>query len=77
MTHSLTHNFKSRDASASKKLYITYIVLYLLYYIYYIINIVVEVTTNMAECGSRPSEQPQNVNFEPSIGGLNKKDILD
>ena len=24
---------------------------------------------NMAECGSRPSEQPQNVNFGPSIGG--------
>ena len=31
---------------------------------------------NMAEYGSRRSEQPQNVNFEPIIRGL-KNDILD
>ena len=43
-----------------------------LYYVY----MVVEVTMNMAEYGSRRSEQPQNVDFEPFIRGL-KSDIFD
>ena len=40
------------------------------------IYIVVEVTMNMAEYGSRRSQQPANVNFEPIIRGL-KSDIFD
>ena len=38
--------------------------------------IVVEVTLNRAEYGSRRSQQPKNVNFEPIISGL-KSDIFD
>ena len=35
-----------------------------------------EVTMNMAKYGSRRSQQPENVNFEPIIRGL-KSDIFD
>ena len=38
--------------------------------------IVVEVTMNMAKYGSRRSQQPENVNFEPIIKGL-KSDVFD
>ena len=31
---------------------------------------IVEATMNIAEYGSQRSEQPQNVNFEPIIRGL-------
>ena len=37
---------------------------------------IVEATMNMAEYGSQRSEQPQNVNFEPTIRGL-RNDIFD
>ena len=43
-----------------------------LYYVY----MVVEVTMNMAEYGSRRSQQSENVNSEPIIRGL-KSDIFD
>ena len=43
-----------------------------LYYVY----MVVEVTMNMAEYGSRRSQQPANVNFALIIRGL-KSDIFD
>ena len=42
----------------------------------YIVYIVVEMTMNMAKYGSRRSQQPENVNFEPIIRGL-KSDIFD
>ena len=42
------------------------------YYIY----LVVELTMNMAEYGSRRSKQHKNVNFEPIIRGL-KSDIFE
>ena len=38
--------------------------------------IVVEVTMNMAEYGSRRPQQPAKVNFEPIIRGL-KSEIFD
>jgi len=45
--------------------------------LYYTIYIVVGMTMmNMAEYGIQWSEQPQNVNFEPIIRGLNS-DIFD
>ena len=37
----------------------------------FIMYIVVEVTLNRAEYGSQRSDQPENVNFEPIIRGLN------
>ena len=40
------------------------------------IYIVVEVTFNRAEYGSQRSDQPETVNFEPIIRGLNS-DIFD
>ena len=43
-----------------------------LYYVY----IAVEVTMNMARYGSRQSQQPENVNFEPIIREL-KSDVFD
>ena len=46
-------------------------IVWALYYVY----IVVEVTMNMAKYGSRRSQQPENVNFEPIIRGL-KSDIF-
>ena len=42
----------------------------------YCVYIVVEVTLNRAEYGSRRSQQPANVNFRPIIRGL-KSDIFD
>ena len=42
----------------------------------YLICIVVEVNMDMADYGSRRSQQPENVNFEPNIRGL-KSDIFD
>ena len=36
----------------------------------FILCIVVEVTMNLARYGSRRSQQPENVNFEPNIRGL-------
>ena len=46
--------------------------------IYFYINlyIVVEVTLDRVEYGSQQSEQPENVNFQPIIRGLNR-DIFD
>ena len=40
-----------------------------LYYVY----MVVEVTMNMAEYGSRRSQQPANVNFEPMLDSIAKE----
>ena len=40
------------------------------------IHIIVEVTMNMAEYGSRRSQQPENVNLEPIVRGL-KNDNFD
>ena len=42
---------------------------------FYIIYIVVQINMNMAKYGSRRSQQPENVNFEPILRGL-KSDIF-
>ena len=48
---------------------------FLVWALYYV-HVVVEVTMNMAKYGSRRSQQPENVKFEPIIRGL-KSDIFD